>query len=194
MCVARVRVSSIAKRKWRPAQIRAIKASSAAAVKLAQPRVVVQRRLGEAFNRRGIAKIRDQNSRRATADALMTRIVVRVGRRGGRGIHAGSCTVSGLPSLSASRIAVIGRQSSNQYFASQQDMIASACAMFSTANSRAFCESVRCRAREAVTAARFQNELAVPPQNRAASVWSAVRVTLAAAPTDCTSLRLSAYA
>src|SRR5205809_1445964 len=37
-----------------------------------------------------------------------------------KGVHAGSCSVSGLPSVSPARMAVTGRQNMYVYFASQQ--------------------------------------------------------------------------
>ena len=48
-----------------------------------------------------------------------------------------SAVVSGLPSVSAARIAVTGRQRLYSYLASQVEMMASAIAMFSRANRRA---------------------------------------------------------
>ena len=45
--------------------------------------------------------------------------------------------MSGLPSVSASWMAVLGRQTPQYSLSSQQEMIASAAAMFSWANSRA---------------------------------------------------------
>jgi hypothetical protein len=46
-------------------------------------------------------------------------------------------------------------------------MTASATATFNSANNLAFSERARCRSSEAVTAARFQNDSAVPAQKRA---------------------------
>src|SRR4029453_1557641 len=70
---------------------------------------------------------------------------------------------------------------------------ASATPTFSSANSLAFSDRVRCRPRAALAAARFQNVRAVAPQKRALWVWSAVRVALTASPTSLTSLTSSAY-
>ena len=53
------------------------------------------------------------------------------------GVHAGSAVVAGLPSLSASRIAVIGRQNFQWYLLCQQPIAPSAAARFSVANRRA---------------------------------------------------------
>src|SRR5919204_4470952 len=54
------------------------------------------------------------------------------------GVQAGSAAVSGLPSVSAARMAVTGRQKLYVYLASQTAKRASACARLSRANSRAF--------------------------------------------------------
>ena len=52
-------------------------------------------------------------------------------------VQAGSATVAALPSLSACRMAVIGRQKSDENLASQATIAASARATLSCANSRA---------------------------------------------------------
>ena len=54
------------------------------------------------------------------------------------GVQFGSGVVAGLPSVSASGMAVTGRHESNQYFASQQPITESARARFSDASKRAF--------------------------------------------------------
>ena len=54
------------------------------------------------------------------------------------GVQAGSAVVSGLPSVSAARMPVTGRQKSVAYLASQAMIAASAIATLSIANSRAF--------------------------------------------------------
>src|SRR5437868_5303425 len=60
------------------------------------------------------------------------------------GVQVGSAAVAGLPSVSAARMAVIGRQKLYVYFASQQAIPASARAMSRAANSRAFCSMEVC--------------------------------------------------
>src|SRR3954468_7752134 len=77
------------------------------------------------------------------------------------GVHAGSSTVFGSPSL-ASAMAVTGRQKTNSYFASQQPIAASAIDRFTNASSRADSDSVRCRISANDTAAVSQYALAVP--------------------------------
>src|SRR5438552_15192905 len=57
------------------------------------------------------------------------------------GVQAGSAAVSGLPSVSAARIAVTGRQKLYVYLASQTAIAASAWVTLSRANRRAFCAS-----------------------------------------------------
>src|ERR1700693_3442903 len=59
-----------------------------------------------------------------------------------RGVQVGSAGVSALPSVSASGIAVTGRQKTKWYFASQQAMPASAMATFTSASRWAFSERV----------------------------------------------------
>src|SRR6267142_2882869 len=56
------------------------------------------------------------------------------------GVQDGSALVSAFPSVSAARMAVIGRQKLVSYLASQAMVAASAIATFSSANRRAFCE------------------------------------------------------
>src|SRR5882757_1294660 len=53
------------------------------------------------------------------------------------GNQVGSAVVAGLPSVSGRGIAVIGRQKTYVYFASQHPMAASAMAKFNSANNRA---------------------------------------------------------
>src|SRR5205814_5177801 len=57
------------------------------------------------------------------------------------GVQLVSTAVSALPSVSAARIAVIGRQKLYTYLVSQTAMAASASVRFSRANRRAFCTS-----------------------------------------------------
>src|SRR5262249_32033507 len=96
-----------------------------------------------------------------------------------RGVQVGSALVSGLPSVSAARIAVTGRQKLYSYLASTPAMKASAMETFKSANSRAFWARVLSWAAATVSAIRFQ--MAMPPlvgptpQNRAIFVCSVVR-------------------
>src|SRR5438034_1405684 len=94
--------------------------------------------------------------------------------------QAVSGSVAGLPSVSALRIAVTGRQLWNVYFASQAQMAPSAMARFNKANSRAFCSSVLPRTSAIICAILFQwpGGVSVPAasaQNKAINVWSSVR-------------------
>src|SRR5688500_13911610 len=102
-----------------------------------------------------------------------------------RGVQAGSAMVAGLPSVSARRIPVTGRQKSVSNLQSQAMIAASAMATFSMANRRAFSERVL--PSDVATAAamtfRWPPGVAVPAplaQNKAMLVWSAVRVVLVA--------------
>ena len=63
----------------------------------------------------------------------------------------------------------------------------------SNANNLAFSSRDKCSSIEAVVAARFQKVSAVPCQNRAAIVWSAVRVVLFVSARLFTSLKSVAY-
>src|SRR5262245_35629766 len=114
------------------------------------------------------------------------------------GVQSLSATVSGLPSVSAARMAVTGRQKLYSYFASQATRTASARAMLSRANSRAFSARLRPRAADTSCATMFQcpGGVAVPGpliQNRAISVCSAVRVVLSMAPSSLTWLKAAVY-
>src|SRR4051794_26193149 len=72
------------------------------------------------------------------------------------GAQLGSGAVSGLPSRSASWMAVTGRQKAKLYLQSQQVMPASARAMLSRANRRALSASALPRCRATSWAMRFQ--------------------------------------
>src|SRR5262245_50486171 len=104
------------------------------------------------------------------------------------GAQVGSAAVSGLPSVSAARMAVTGRQKLYSYLASQVAMYASAPARFMSANSRAFSDRVKCRASATLAAIWFQWPGDGSAQNRPISVSSAVRVVLLAAPSSLISL------
>src|SRR5690349_4397535 len=66
-------------------------------------------------------------------------------------------------------------------------------ATFRSASSLAFSDKVVWRRTAFATATRFQSVKAVPAQNKAASVWSAVRTELLNSPTVFTSLKSLAY-
>src|ERR1051325_492860 len=113
-------------------------------------------------------------------------------------LQVGSGSVAGLPSRSALRMAVTGRQKLKLYLASQAQMAASAIAMFKSANKRALSSKVLPRSAAMPCAMLFQwpGGVSVPPpsaQNRAISDWSAVRVDPTAAPNALTSLTSAAY-
>src|SRR4030095_426132 len=112
--------------------------------------------------------------------------------------QAVSGSVAGLPSVSAVRIAVTGRQKWKVYLASQAQMAASAMAMFNKANSLAFSPSVLPCAAAMICAILFQwpGGVSVPApsaQNKAISVCSSVRVEPVVAPSSVTSLESVAY-
>src|SRR5262249_8878342 len=103
-----------------------------------------------------------------------------------------------LPSWSAERIAVTGRQKLSANLASQQATAASARAVSSMAKSRASSRSPSWRRRATAAAISFQwpGGGAVPElsfQNSAIWVWSGVRVVLLAAPRLSTWLSAAAY-
>src|SRR5437899_1747616 len=109
-----------------------------------------------------------------------------------------SGSVSGLPSVSALRMAVTGRQKSKAYLASQAQMAASAMARFNNANKRAFSSRVLRAAALMSCAMLFQwpGGVSVPApsaQKRAIWDWSAVRVEMVFAPSCFTSLTSAAY-
>src|SRR5881394_3735816 len=94
---------------------------------------------------------------------------------------------------SAKAIAVTGRQKWYVYLASQEQMAASAMAMFKSANNLEFSSSVLPWAAAIVCAILFQcpGGVSVPApsaQNNAICVCSAVRVEPIAAPSSLTSL------
>lgn len=96
--------------------------------------------------------------------------------------HAGSPAVRGLPSVSPSWMAVIGRQKLQYRLSTKQAIWVSARATSTMANIRAVrrtlsrCVSATCRLICHSTTLRSCHQ-------SAASVWSAVRVVLCAAPT-----------
>ena len=115
-----------------------------------------------------------------------------------KGSHAASPAVASLPSASASRMAVIGRQKPKVFLHSHALMAASACAMPRRANIRA--DSSMPIPREVATccAMRFQapGGVIVPApkaHTRAMSVCSAVRSVLVAEPRRRTCSNDAAY-
>src|SRR5437660_406032 len=94
------------------------------------------------------------------------------------GKHDGSAWVSGLPSVSASRIAGIYRQDFHWYLSFQQPIAASAAARFSIANKRALFTMSSPWLVASVRKMRLKSAWALSCQKIAASVWSAVRVVL----------------
>src|SRR5262245_35320936 len=109
------------------------------------------------------------------------------------GVQVGSAAVAGLPSVSAARMAVTGRQKLYVYLVSQVAMYASAPARFMSANSRAFCDRVKPWASDTLAAIWFQWRGDGSAQNRAISVPSALRMVLLAAPSSLTSLKAAVY-
>ena len=105
------------------------------------------------------------------------------------GVQFGSASVARLPSLAASRMAVMGRQVFQWYLLFQQPIAASAAARFSVANSRALSTMSSCRLAARVRNVRFQSAKAWSCQKIAAEVSSEVRVVLWRAPTSLISLR-----
>src|SRR5215472_13008134 len=97
------------------------------------------------------------------------------------GVQFGSAGVSGLPSVSAARIAVTGRQKLYVYLASQQAILVSAAARFNRAKRRALSTRLVPWAAATCWATPFHWArvpvfgVTTPCQNMAASVWSAVR-------------------
>src|SRR5262245_42377966 len=102
-------------------------------------------------------------------------------------VHFVFGTVASLASRSAWWMAVFGRHIRKRNLQSQQQMLASARARFKSANSRAFSARVSLRLRDTSWAIKFQcpGGVQVPDssfQNRAISVWSALRVVLSIPP------------
>ena len=109
------------------------------------------------------------------------------------GSHDGSRTVSGFPSLSASWMAVIGRQYPKWYFESHTAIIESVMLMSTAANRRAVSlMSIPCRAVRSRSAAWY-GPIATSVVNSAVSVCSAVRVEPTFAPSALTSLKSAVY-
>src|SRR6188508_433758 len=110
-----------------------------------------------------------------------------------KGSHAGSATVSGLPSVAASWIAARGRQKFQWYLSFQHAIAPSAAARFIIARRRASRRVSSPRAAERSRATRFQSATGGACQKIAAVVWSAVRVVLLSAPIVFTSSKSFVY-
>src|SRR5690348_7223158 len=99
------------------------------------------------------------------------------------GVHVGSGTVAGFPSVSPARIAVYGRQAEYVYLPSKQAMYASAATRFTSARARAaWTRSIPVLA----TAPRMPSLYCASgrprPQNSAVAVWAGLRTALVADP------------
>jgi hypothetical protein len=95
--------------------------------------------------------------------------------------------VVGLPSVSASSIAVIGRQKPSSYFARHIVMIASATLMSTAANIRAASTMSRSRTVTWSRSAALYCTSALPEKNSAVAVWSGVRTVELSEPSALTS-------
>ena|SRR5438445_6252241 len=95
------------------------------------------------------------------------------GNSGCAGVPAGNESSHGFHDASASKLpnvtAVMGRQSTYRYFASQHAIPASDSDIFSSANKCAFSDNVKCRAAAASDAIRIQKSEVLPAQNSASS-------------------------
>src|SRR6266545_2673796 len=103
-----------------------------------------------------------------------------------KGVHNGSCSVSGLPSVSPARMAVTGRQNMYVYFASQAAIKAFVTAAMPMASKRA-------AVNRSIELARLRTfavhrALADGDQNSAVADCSAVRLVEFIRPTSLISL------
>src|SRR6187551_1100014 len=105
------------------------------------------------------------------------------------GSHNGAASVASLPSMSARRIAVMGRQKAYSYFASNTATNESMAATLASANSRArsTVDIGCCEASERTTG--FHEAGPVIDQKSAVSVCEAVRSLLSLAPRRLTSAK-----
>src|SRR5262249_16410410 len=188
------RPTPLPKRRWIPPSRRLRAFSLAAAEKLANERVTP--------GRSGVVEVKampsvPKNPARAVAAAAPYALCPDeydgCAGVGISGVQSGSIRVSGLPSVSAARMAVTGRQKLYVYLVSQVSMCASAPARFMRANSRAFCDRVKPWASDTPAAIWFQCLGDGSAQNRAISVPSALRMVLLAAPSSLTSLKAAVY-
>src|SRR4030095_3004993 len=103
-----------------------------------------------------------------------------------KGVHVGSGSVSGLPSVSPKRMAVTGRQNMYVYFASQQAINAFVTAAMPIASKRAALN----RSIELAKLRTFalHSALAEGDQNRAVADRSAVRLASVARPMSLISI------
>src|SRR5262245_10048297 len=112
-------------------------ASSAACWKLRNVRVKPGRPSEVLVKRTLLPKKRVSTSHAAALKVLCPEVYDGNAGVTSSGVHDGSAVVSGLPSVSAARMAVTGRQKLKWNLASQQTMPASARATSSSANRRA---------------------------------------------------------
>src|SRR5215471_7758001 len=103
-----------------------------------------------------------------------------------KGVHAGSSTVLGLPSVSPAWMAVTGRQNMYVYFASQQAIKALVAAAMPMASKRAAVNRSIELARLRTFA--LHNALADGDQNSAVADCSAVRLVSVARPRSLISM------
>src|SRR5687767_11579203 len=179
--------------------MRLIPASSAASEKDEKLRATPGRSSEKVVN---ATSSRPKNAARTVAPAALNVLCPEVysgnGGVASSGVHPASFAVSSRESRSPLRIAVIGRQKWNAYLQSHERIAASASAMFRSANSRAFCSSVRpcCPLTSCAITFQCPGGVTVPApsaQNLAISVSSSVRVALVADPSAFVWLYSSAH-
>src|SRR6185503_2801027 len=105
------------------------------------------------------------------------------------GNHSGTASVASLPSMSARRIAVIGRQNAYAYLASNTATNESMAATFAIAKSLARSTGDICRDEAKERTTGFHAAGPVIDQKRASSVCAAVRWLLSLAPRRSTSAK-----
>src|SRR6185436_5805370 len=105
------------------------------------------------------------------------------------GNHSGTASVAALPSMSARRIAVIGRQNAYAYLASNTATNESMAATFASANSRARSTADIGRDEASDRTTGFHAAGPVIDQKSAASVCAAARSLLSLAPRRSTSAK-----
>src|SRR5690242_18820061 len=105
------------------------------------------------------------------------------------GNHSLAASVASLPSMSARRIAVIGRQNAYAYFASNTATNESIAATFTSANNRACSTAAIGRDDASERTTGFQAAGPVIDQKRAVSVCAADRSLLSFAPSRSTSAK-----
>src|SRR5436190_408802 len=115
------------------------------------------------------------------------------GGKGRRLVQAASGAVFGLPSVSASWMAVVGRQKLQWAFSAQQLMSASAADMLVMAKYRASWLIVSPFATETCRSAALNIGIGWAPDHCASEVWASVRVEPVARPSAFTSLNSVVY-